>query len=88
MQTQVAILTPDSERWEEFTARLSGPDGVNMHEDDAGNLKCECDGKTLTHSAAILLAYFPEFDVNATLDYFRDRGGYCDCEVLWNVDKD
>lgn len=27
-------------------------------------------------------------DVEETLDFYRENGGYCDCEVLYNVYRD
>jgi Protein of unknown function (DUF2695) len=26
-------------------------------------------------------------DLESSLDYFEDHGGYCDCEIILNVDK-
>ena len=28
-----------------------------------------------------------DIDVNGSLDYFENHGGYCDCEVLANVER-
>ena len=44
-----------------------------------------CDG-TLSKTRSILETHFPQYDVEATLKYFQEKGGYCDCEVLLNVD--
>jgi hypothetical protein len=33
----------------------------------------------------ILKNHFPGIDVPATLKFFETKGGYCDCEVLLNV---
>jgi hypothetical protein len=29
-----------------------------------------------------------KIDIKRTLAYFEDHCGFCDCEILWNVDKD
>jgi hypothetical protein len=33
----------------------------------------------------ILKKHFPDIHVAATMRFFEDHGGYCDCEVLLNV---
>lgn len=33
----------------------------------------------------ILKKHFPTVDIPATMDFFEQKGGYCDCEVLLNV---
>lgn len=45
-----------------------------------------CDAKTLRQSKYVLREFFPEIDLGKTLDYFRNHSGFCDCEVLMNVD--
>ena len=45
-----------------------------------------CDARTLKQSKFVLREFFPEIDLGNSLKYFRDHGGYCDCEVLMNVD--
>jgi hypothetical protein len=44
------------------------------------NKSCNHD---LSSSIAILSQM--DFDVDDSLEYFRDHGGYCDCEVLLNI---
>lgn len=44
-----------------------------------------CDG-TLDKTRSILKEHFPQYNTEATLEYFRSEGGHCDCEVLLNVD--
>jgi hypothetical protein len=43
-----------------------------------------CDG-TLTASRSILKSM--EMDVENTLEYFKENGGFCDCEVILNLEK-
>jgi len=45
-----------------------------------------CDAKTLRQSKYVLREFFPEINLGKTLEYFRTHGGFCDCEVLMNVD--
>jgi len=72
--TSFEIMTPESPRWPEFTKRLE--DALNQH---------GCDSKTRP-LAKKLLTSMKCVDVEASLEYFSDHGGYCDCEILMNVD--
>jgi hypothetical protein len=76
------ILTPESARWEQFTDRL----------DSLGRI-WGCDGDEIEAGAGLVhglaktvLTEMGDIDIEATLAYFRDHGGYCDCEILMNVD--
>lgn len=70
MSNQV-VMTNGHPQWSEFIGRLSRVAG-------------QCDSKTLSHSSAILQT-MGGFDVEKSLEFFRQHGGYCDCEVLMNV---
>lgn len=81
------ILTPDHERWNEFIDLLSGPQYVNFDSDEmGGNVTWNCNGSTRKPQATAILKTMPEFDLEATLRYFDEHGGHCDCEVCFNVD--
>lgn len=67
------VVTPAHPLWEEFAGRL-----------DATIRAERCDGASLMLSAR-LLGGMAGIDVGKSLDFFRDHGGYCDCEVLFNV---
>ena len=45
-----------------------------------------CDG-TLDKTRSILKEHFPQYNIEETIKYFESEGGYCDCEILLNVDK-
>jgi hypothetical protein len=87
------IMTIEHPRWEEFAERLEGPEGCNFtaEYDEAGNYidgsgRWQCKGgKDKTFATAILTDM--GMDVEASLKYFEVNGGYCDCEILFNVDK-
>ena len=32
-----------------------------------------------------ILAEIGNININATIEEFQSLGGYCDCEILWNV---
>ena len=76
-------MTPTHPRWQEFHDRLEGPEGCNFHEVN-GKVQWDCIAeKERPHSRRILAAM--GVDVEQSLAYFDQHGGYCDCEVLFNV---
>ena len=45
-----------------------------------------CDnGIQRPHTTELLETCFPDVNIPATLAYFEQMGGYCDCEVVLNV---
>jgi hypothetical protein len=70
-------MTPQHPRWEEFCDRL-----------DASVVLTGCHGcgHPAGHDGArAILASMPDVDVAASLAYFSEQGGHCDCEILLNV---
>jgi len=66
-------LTPESPRWRKFVQTLAaiiGPGG------------CKGDHR----HAKQILAEMGAIDIEASVRFFESEGGYCDCEVLLNVD--
>ena len=78
------IMTPDHEKWEEFCNRLEGEEGCNFREGESGSITWDCGGRMNKEHAKKLLEDY-DVDVFASLLYFEDHGGHCDCEILWNV---
>lgn len=35
-----------------------------------------------------ILMSLPNVDVNRTIEFYKENGGYCDCEVMYNVYRD
>jgi hypothetical protein len=68
------VLTPDSPRWETFVAQLDALLGARG-----------CDAKSQRLATAIMRK-MGGIDVEETLAYFEAHGGYCDCEILLNVE--
>ena len=86
--TTIDVMTPTHPRWGEFIQRLEGPEGCNFHEQEDGRIGWDCVGSTdHPYSIRILTAmgFSPE-SIAASRDYFRQHGGYCDCEILFNVE--
>jgi hypothetical protein len=72
-------MTPEHPRWEEFCERLDAA----LEGSPAG---CNGCGHPAGHEAArSILATMDDVDVAASLAYFREHGGHCDCEILLNL---
>jgi len=78
----IGVMSPSNERWEEFCERLSGAEGCDFRKEEQGNLKFKC-GNDFSAAGPILKDMGA--DVKASLSYFEGHGGYCDCEILFNV---
>lgn len=88
------LMTPDHPRWEEFIQRLEGPEGCDFQGeyDDEGELipdsvKWQCAGGEDKSKAVAILKTMPEIDIAASLSFFEEQGGFCDCEIVFNVEK-
>jgi hypothetical protein len=83
-QATKEVMTDKHPRWEEFCNRLAGPEGCNFRKKPDGNTTWTCFGGTdKTFATRILEAM--GMDVTASLAYFSEHGGHCDCEILFNV---
>ena len=80
------ILTPKRSGWAEFTERLEGPEGCNFHKDKKGKTRWKCAGSMNQDLARAILSTMPNLDVEGTLDWCREQGGHCDCEILFNCE--
>jgi Protein of unknown function (DUF2695) len=79
------ILTPASPRWSLFVRLLGDTitDGLPK-----GTWRCGNDGSGSKHRyAEAVLTELGGIDIDGTLALFRRHGGYCDCEILFNVDR-
>ena len=77
-------MDPKHPRWDEFLFRLEGPEGCNFRK-KAGKLVWICGGGTDRSKAEAILKSMVSIDIRASLKYFYDNGGHCDCEILFNV---
>lgn len=87
------VMTPDHPHWDAFLRRLEGPEGCHFQGeyDDEGNLilnsvEWECAGGKDKSKAIAILKTMPDIDVSASLAFFEQHGGYCDCEIVFNVE--
>jgi len=81
------MMTPNHPRWEEFCNLLEGPEGCDFREDGDRGPTWHCNGgKDKTFAIKILKQMgFSEEEVEGSCKYFEKHGGYCDCEILFNV---
>jgi hypothetical protein len=81
------VMMPRHPRWDEFIKRLNGPEGCNFRRETIG-AKWNCDASTRRpHARRILKRMgFDDLEILASLAYFSMHGGFCDCEILFNVE--
>lgn len=88
------ILTREHPQWDQFIQILEGILYFHEIENEDGEpdiaWHCESD---FTQTTAVLnfmisLGILKDIDIDGTIEYFQENGGYCDCEVLFNVDDD
>jgi hypothetical protein len=76
----MTVLTPESPEWEAFVKIL-----FDAMERDG----CDGDaGQAVHRHARAAMTSMGGIDIEETLAFFESRGGYCDCEILLNVDRD
>lgn len=87
-------MTPDNPRWEEFVRRLEGPEGCDFQCDtgpdgkpDLDTVRWSCGGGYDKSKAEAILRDMGGIDVEGSLAYFEERGGHCDCEILFNIGR-
>ncbi len=82
------IMKPGHRRWMEFAARLEGPEGCNFRYQEPNNpasIVCNCEGGRNKCNAEAILKEMGEIDIPGSLLYFERHGGFCDCQILFNV---
>ena len=79
--TTTNIMTTDHPMWNRFFARLVAQ--LDFRNSSSGNTVFRCDN---THDKATeILKDIGGVNIPETLDYFKDNGGHCDCEIVFNV---
>jgi hypothetical protein len=73
------VLTPLKSEWEKFTSELIFHLHITDEGDDTWNSNCDASFKLCRN---IISSRYPEFDLEATIEYFRKSGWFCDCEVF------
>ena len=79
------VMTPQHPRWEEFCNRLTGPEGCNFKKGPTPEKTTwNCTGGE-SRPCAVKILTAMRMDVAASLAFFDENGGHCDCEILFNV---
>ena len=82
-------MTPEHKDWKKFCELLEGPEGCNFRQKDSEDINTvtwNCKGgKDKSLAKTILKKHFSNIDIEETMNYFEEHGGYCDCEILFNV---
>jgi Protein of unknown function (DUF2695) len=84
------VLTPESPRWDEFANALFE---VTRIPGDPEAWLCDGDGNGESNPYLVyryakkVMTDMGNVDIPGTLAFFQAHGGYCDCEILFNVDR-
>jgi hypothetical protein len=69
-------LTTEHPRWTDFVERLQRA---------VETIGCNAHRGGHPHESALAILATLGVDLPSSLAFFRLHGGYCDCEILWNV---
>jgi len=77
----------NTEQIKEFFGRLEGPDGCDFKEDEEGKGTWKCKGGTDKSLAQAILEKMgvEPVEIVGFLSLCEERGGYCDCEIVFNA---
>lgn len=78
-------MSPWYSGWDAFCDHLSGPQGCDFREE--GGWSCSCDTARPFAVLAMKRMGFTDAQIEASLSLFAAWGGFCDCEILFNVDR-
>lgn len=76
------VLTPTDPAWPAFIRNLTSPLACSF--EGRKRLKWRCFGD-FRFSERIIRRLSRRIHVRKTLEFFRDHGAYCDCEVVFNL---
>lgn len=77
------MMTVDHPQWPDFYRRLRGPEGCNFRK-EGGKATWTCSAGPGFELATPILKDMG-CDVEASIAHFREHGGYCGCEIIFNV---
>ena len=78
---QKRIMKPDHPKWSDFVRCMKYPAFCNRLKEIPTEIMCHGD----TSYGRALLETFPGINVEATLDYFKQFGGHCDCAIALDM---
>ena len=84
------IMNYDHLQWEEFLCKLEGEEGCDFKEKEPENTRSttwKCNNKKERPFARKIMESMGDIDIDKSMEFFDKHGGYCDCEILFNVAK-
>jgi Protein of unknown function (DUF2695) len=82
-EVESEVLSPKSTRWRLFADALS----IVLEDRGCSTSRVQKLRPELPHAGArAVLNQMEDVDINRTLVFFEEHGGYCECEILLNVD--
>jgi hypothetical protein len=82
---QGEVLTVDHPLWEEFSRRLSGPEGCDFRFQAGKGYTWRCTHGDSRDLATAILRTMPGIDAEGTLAYLAARGCRCDCRIMFDA---
>lgn len=86
LKYKIDVMTPIHPLWKMFHSLLEGKRGCNFRKNKKGKIVWNCEGTYERKKTRKILKLIKGINIEKSLKYFDEHGGYCDCEVLWNVD--
>jgi hypothetical protein len=80
------VMKPGHKKWRRFCNRLAGPEACDFKDHPTKRFTFKCGGGNDRSMATRILKDMGA-DVKASLAFFSEHGGHCDCEILFNVDR-
>lgn len=86
----MTIMTPEHPRWDEFAYKLDKACHFTQSDPkDPKTISWRCGGgnRKLFARRVLKQMRYSKTSIEASCRFFEERGGYCDCEILFNVDR-
>jgi hypothetical protein len=80
------VMKPGHPQWRTFCNRLAGPEACDFKGHPTKGFTWKCGGGNDRSMATRILEDMGA-DVEASLTFFSHHGGFCDCEILFNLDR-
>lgn len=72
-KSDIQIMTPSHPKWDAFKFKLI-------------RVSNKCDSISKKQTELILIKDFPEVNLKRSINFFEKHGGFCNCEILMNVE--
>jgi len=79
------MMTPNHPQWVEFMNKLAGPGYCDFQRGPEGPTWM-CNGTTFAEAILADMG-FAESAISDNLEFFAEHGGFCDCEIVFNVES-